>query len=138
MPGQGAKEPGVALVAAGVLAVTLQCYALYRPAGPPQPGWLPHADKIGHLLGFAVPVVLVLLTIGWYCGQVSRSAVVAVVAANAGQAVVSELVQARFYPGRSGDVADLVADGLGIALGLLVAVLVWPRWSRSRQRAGPR
>ena len=48
---------------AAVLAVLLQLWGLYRVAGPPQPPWFPFADKVEHAVGFALPVLLILLTI---------------------------------------------------------------------------
>ncbi len=108
------------LIGLSVVAIAVQCYGLYRPVGPPQPDWLPYADKIAHLLGFAVPVALVLLSVAWFARVPSRPVMIAVVAAFAGQAVLSELVQAYLLPNRAGDLADLVADGLGIGLGVLV------------------
>ena len=50
------------LVAGGaVIAVLLQLWGLYRVTGPPQPPWFPYADKLAHTIGFALPVMLILL-----------------------------------------------------------------------------
>jgi VanZ family protein len=122
-------------VLAALLAVGLQCYGLYRPEGPPQPEWLPNADKIGHLLGFALPLVLVLLVVARYAGGVSRAALLGVVGCFVAQAVASELVQGAFYPDRSGDVADLVADLVGIGVGLVIFWLL-PAGRRRPGRTG--
>lgn len=111
-----------ALVVGCVLAVAVQCYGLYRPDNPPQPGWLPYADKIGHLVGFALPVLLVSVTIGWFVGSLTRRIQAVVLVAFSIQAVVSELVQGHdALVGRNGDVVDLAADALGIALGYFAA-----------------
>ncbi len=129
---------GTVLVVATAIAVAVQCYGLYRPEGPPQPEWLPYADKFAHLLGFALPVLLVLLTVGWFGGAPSRTAVAIVTGGFAVQAVGSELVQAAFYPERSGDVLDVVADGVGIVLGVLAFRFCcsrgWPRRRPARRR----
>lgn len=110
---------GAVWLAASALAVALQTYGLYRAAAPPMPESLPHADKLGHLLGFAIPVALVLLTVDWFVGTVTPAATTLVVVAFAIQAVGSEAIQALAYPERTGDVGDLIADGLGIVLGVL-------------------
>ena len=106
----------------GLLGVTvlLQVVVLYAPSGG---GDLlfPESDKLVHLLLFLVPVVVALLAglrPGW------------VVALFAAHAVVSEVVQAALLPGRSGDVVDVVADLVGVALG----VLLWSVLRRSRGR----
>ena len=124
---------GIALNVLSVVAILVQCYGLYRPDGPPAPAWLPYADKWGHLLGFALPVALVLITIHWWTGVVTRRAQSLVVIAFGAQAVLSELVQGHgALAGRSGDVVDLAADALGIALGCALAAFLTPRIFRNR------
>jgi VanZ family protein len=102
-------------------AIGLQLYGLYRPAGPPEPGWFPGADKAAHLLGFAVPVFLVLCALTWYAGRRGASpslrTVALVLTLFAGHAVLSEIIQSELYANRSGDPADVLADWLGVALG---------------------
>lgn len=116
-----------AWLAASAVAVAAQFYGLYRPSGPPAPPWFPAADKVGHLLGFAIPVGLVSITLERY-GRVGRRAGVVVLALFAAQAVVSELVQGAFYRYRSGDPYDLLADLAGMLLG-------WFGYRRWRRRA---
>ncbi len=97
------------LSAAAVLAHLL---ALYLP-GSPEPSFdLPGADKVVHVLLFAVPV--------WLLGRLTGR-VWLVAGVFAAHAVVSELVQHWFIPYRSGDPFDLVADlvGIGLAVWLL-------------------
>lgn len=118
------RVTGAAWIAVSALAVALHGYALYRPTAPAQVRWLPHADKLGHLLVFAVPVALVLLTIGWFAGTLTPIATTLVVLAFALSALGSEAVQAIAYPERTGDVADVIADAAGIVLGVLAARLV--------------
>lgn len=113
---------GVAVLA--LLSVLAHLYGLYRPAGPAEPAWFSGEDKVAHLLGFAVPVAAVL-TARWLrdrAGQraVSRSFVLAVVAAFSLHALVSEVLQGSFYRSRHGDPADAVADLVGVALGWAV------------------
>lgn len=95
-----------------VLALAAQGYGLYRPGAPPQAIWFPGLDKLQHVIGFAVPVLLVLLALPgrWLA---------LTVAVFAGHAVVSELIQGAFYRYRTGDPYDVVAGWIGIGLGLL-------------------
>jgi len=98
------------------LALVVQLVALYLPGdaqGLIELPSLPGADKVVHLLLFAVPVYLF--------GRLTRR-VGLVASAFAVHAVVSELVQWRFIPSRDGDVLDAVADLVGI--GLAVALLI--------------
>lgn len=121
-PATGLDRPHPATRLAGVnerrwwwalVAVTLgHLLALYLPGSPdPGPDLIPHLDKVVHVALFAAPTFLVRrLTTAW-------SPVVLI----ALHAPVSELVQYHFIPRRSGDPMDLVADGVGVALGLLLA-----------------
>ena len=115
-----------------VFAVLLQLWGLYRVAGPPQPPWFPFADKIEHAVGFAVPVLLILLAIALR-GPVSwpwpnMRIGVFVVAIFAAHGVVSELVQHQWYRYRTGDPLDVLADWVGIAVGmLLIRLILLPR-----------
>ena len=129
----------VAVPVLAVLAVAAQCYGLYRPAGPAEPALFAGADKVEHLLGFAVPVALVLLS---RPGRreaervtMPRRSTVAVLMAFVLQAVASEAVQGAYYRRRDGDVADVLADLTGIALGWLIFQWVRRRADR-RRRAG--
>ena len=101
------------------VAVVAQLVVLYAPAQPGGPALFVHADKVAHVLVFFVPTVLALL-VG------IRPAYV--VAAFAGHAVVSEVVQGALLPSRSGDPVDVIADLAGVALG----VLAWRALTASR------
>lgn len=93
------------------MAVPVHLYGLYSPGEPDAVAWFPHADKVFHFIGFAIPGSLgVLLVRHWWP-----------IAVLAGNAVVSELVQHRFLPNRQGSWADLAAD----LLGLVPAVLLY-------------
>ena len=119
----GAGWPVVAGLAA--LAVLAQLYGVYRVTGPPSPPWFPYADKAEHMLGFALPVALVVLAAGLRARsrgrRPTRRALTVAVVVFAAHGVVSELVQHLFYTTRSGDPVDALADWVGTALGAVVA-----------------
>jgi hypothetical protein len=108
----------VALAVAAALAVLVQLVVLYVPRAPGVP-LFPGADKVIHLLVFAVPVLLLLMA------GVSPRPVVAVFAVHAG---ASELVQGTLLPDRSADPLDALADLAGVALG-------WAVWRLARHGA---
>jgi VanZ family protein len=96
------------------LALLVHLVALYAPGSPDgalELPWLPGADKVVHLLIFAVPVYLF--------GRLTRR-VGLVAGAFAVHAVVSELVQWRFVPYRDGDPLDALVDLIGIGLAVLL------------------
>ena len=72
----------------------------------------PGADKVVHLLLFAA----LAATTRWRFGSAGVG-----LAAVAAYAVLSEVVQARVLPERSGDAYDVVADLVGAAAGWLLA-----------------
>ena len=125
-------------VAAGgaVVAVLLQLWGLYRVAGPPQPLSFPFADKLEHVVGFALPVMLILLAaalrrpLGWQWPSPAYAAQL-VVGVFAAHAVVSELIQHVWYRHRTGDPLDVVADWIGIAAGVMLLRLILLRGSRN-------
>lgn len=96
------------------LAVAVQVVVLYSPSSHGEL-LFPQADKVVHVLVFLVPVAVALLA------GLRPPAVVALFAA---QAVVSEVVQGTLLPARSGDAVDVVADLVGIALGVALWHLV--------------
>ena len=120
--------------AAALLAVSLQLWGLYRIAGPPRPAWFPYADKLEHAVGFALPVLLILLTVtlrGVGRQWPRRHTVALIVGAFAAHAVASEMIQHLWYRYRTGDPLDVLADWVGIAVGLLLLRLIVQRRSRS-------
>jgi VanZ family protein len=131
-PEPGGRRP--VLTGLAVVAVLGQLFGLYRVAGPPTPPWFPHADKLEHALGFALPVALVLLAhavhVAGRGARPARRAQALVVAAFLAHGVVSELVQHAFYATRTGDPLDVLADWTGTALGAATA------WALLRDR-GP-
>jgi hypothetical protein len=102
--------------------------------GPPQPAWFPFADKLEHTVGFALPVMLILLTVAlrssmsWHGLGFRTTALVAALFAT--HAVVSEVIQHLWYRHRTGDPLDVLADWAGIAAGVLLLRLIL-LWSRS-------
>ena len=105
-----------------VIAVLLQGYLLYVDVpGTSDVVLFPHIDKVVHAALFALPAVIGVLAgvPPWALGVVL-----------AGHAPVSELIQHVFLPGRFGDPLDVVADLVGVGLGLAVGVLVLRLWQR--------
>lgn len=106
-----------------VLALVVQMVALYSPSsGEPLFPTPPHTDKVFHAASFAVVTACVLL---------ARLPLRVVVIAMLAHAVLSELIQWRFIESRSGDLVDLLADTVGIAVGILVARVILRRASRA-------
>jgi VanZ family protein len=127
------------IVAGGaVVAVLLQLWGLYRVSGPPQPAWFSNADKLAHIIGFALPVMLILLAAALRRplgsqrpGLRTTALVVGVFAAHA---VVSELIQHVWYQHRTGDLLDVIADWIGIAAGVVLVRVIVLRASNSAYR----
>lgn len=93
-----------------LVAITLgvQFWGLYSPRLPDLgAGAIPFADKAGHLLMFALATWALLRVVG----------IRVVLTLMAVQLVTSEVIQAVYLPGRTGDVLDALADAVGIAVG---------------------
>lgn len=117
------------LLTLAMAAQGAQLYGLYRPSGPPTTALFPHVDKLAHAAGFALPLLLILLARQAAAppGEGVRARFAGGVAAVfAAHAVLSEVIQHRYYEHRSGDPLDVLADWLGIGLGWL-AYRSWPR-----------
>lgn len=124
-----AARRGWRLAAVGAaLAVAFHLWGLYRPSAPAAAAWFPGADKIMHAVGFALPVILIAVAYRLSCRVDGRTPRVGVLAVIGGvflvHAVISELIQQRFYLHRSGDPLDVVANWIGIAAGGLVLWLL--------------
>jgi VanZ family protein len=123
---------------AAVIAVLLQLWGLYRVTGPPQPSWIPDADKLAHAIGFAAPVMLILLAValrGPFGPQWPTLGISAlVVGVFAVHAVVSELIQHVWYRHRTGELLDVIADWIGIAAAVVLVRVIVPRGSGSTYR----
>lgn len=109
------KPSRVWLVALGV-ALVMQLISLYAPEVPPGPQ-IAGLDKVVHVLIFAAPVLAALMA------GISAPWVLGILAAHA---PVSELIQHYALSHRGGDVLDMMADFVGVAIGGL-AYLVWSR-----------
>jgi hypothetical protein len=117
-----------ALAMAAVLAVAIHFWGLYRPIGPPVPPWFPGADKLEHAVGFAVPLLLLLLTCRSFQRGRGRPTSPLLVVVLTGlfltHAVISELVQYELYATRTGDPADMAADWVGCAVAFVGYALI--------------
>lgn len=98
---------------AAIVAVLVQLVAVYWPGSPggEQLLTITGSDKVIHALIFGIPTYLLAALTGrqWLFGAIF-----------AVHAPISELVQWRFLPYRDGDVWDMTADLVGIAIALLV------------------
>ena len=104
-----------------VLSLAVGSWMLFTPT-PDSPALFPNADKIVHGLMFGVFAATGLLA------RISRRYLVPGLAA---YAVASELVQRQLLPTRAGDLRDVVADLVGIALAVAAV-----GWVQARAGAG--
>ena len=104
----GSRLPWRALF---VLAIVVQLVVLYAPRGTG--GGIPYLDKVVHVAIFAAVV---------WAGRRVGVPGLWLAAIFLAHAVVSEVVQAALLPGRSGSVTDVLADVVGVALGLALPV----------------
>lgn len=115
------KWPPWAVLAGAALVVHF--YGLYRPHAPPATEWLPYVDKFQHAVGFGLPLLLVLLTLAVRARSRGRQLTVAPVKVAAGlflaHAIISEVIQSIAYRSRTGDPLDVLADAIGVTLGVL-------------------
>lgn len=125
--GSGAGDTGgrwVRLLRIGfVAALLLQVYLLYGfTPGPSSAVPIPHLDKVAHIGMFALPAFLGVLARvrPWVVGLLLVA-----------HAPVSEVIQHRFLAARAGDPWDLVADVVGIGLGLALGLLLRPTGGRA-------
>jgi VanZ family protein len=95
----------------------------FSPDPPPSAGtgW----DKLNHVLAFAA-----VAACGWFAWGRTRHRTAGVVLGALVYGVLIELVQTQI-PGRSGEWPDLLADAIGIGLGLALAATL------SRRRLTP-
>ncbi|MGL4173579.1 MAG: VanZ family protein [Actinomycetota bacterium] len=105
-----------------VAAGLVQLVVLYFPRSPSVGGDVP-LDKVVHVAVFGAVAV------------VAPAAVLPlrpVVVGLAGHAVISELVQDALFTDRSGELADVIADLVGVGLGAGAAL--WLRRREARRR----
>ncbi|KRE43602.1 hypothetical protein [Knoellia sp. Soil729] len=98
-------------------ALVVQLVVLYSPSGGGVAPF-PSFDKLVHCSVFALPVLLALVA------GLPKWPVVVLVALHA---PVSELIQWTLLPHRSGDPWDVVADLVGVGVGLVAARYVASR-----------
>ena len=101
------------LIGALLIAVTL--YFALKPGGPP--AGFPYADKVYHASAF-------FLLSAWFAGLFERRAYLWLALAMLAFGIGIEIAQYLMPYGRTAEVGDVVADGVGIVLGLLLAVLL--------------
>lgn len=110
MANPGARVATHGARVAFAVAVGVNLVAVYAPSAAGA-GLFPHADKVAHLLVFAAVAATGVpagVPIRWLAGLLVA------------HAVLSEIVQAVWLTQRSGDPGDVVADLVGIGLGLVV------------------
>ena len=103
-----------------IAALALNLWTMYAPSVPGPPSNV-RLDLIGHAATFAT------LTFTGLLAGIRPRLLLPLVAANA---VASELIQHFLLPARSGDITDLAADAVGIALGWAV----FAQWQRVREQ----
>lgn len=93
------------------IAIIVNLVLLYWPRVDTPGTGVPHLDKLAHVAAFAA--------VAWSGRRAgcSRRWLVPVLAVHG---IVSELVQHLLLPGRAGDPADVVADVIGVAAGMLL------------------
>jgi hypothetical protein len=105
-------------------AVVANLLLLFWPRAPGT-GGIPHLDKAVHLLSFA--------SVAW-TGARAGLPVRVLVAVLTVHAIGSELIQHVLLPGRSGELADVLADLAGVAgVALALGAASW-RHGRDRRR----
>jgi hypothetical protein len=112
--------------AAFAAAVIANFAVLYWPRAVSQ-GGIPFADKVVHVAIFAVVAATgrrAGVPLGWLVGLL------------AAQAVTSELVQHWFLVNRTGDPADVAADLVGVAVGVLLGRKLAPRTGVGSSESG--
>jgi VanZ family protein len=84
---------------------------------------VPEADFVIHVMVWAVIVLLVAMAIWTWRG------LTAVVAGVSASSVIIEVAQGRYSDTRSVELDDLVANGVGVAIGACAAALMYLAWS---------
>ncbi|MEY3464666.1 MAG: VanZ family protein [Steroidobacteraceae bacterium] len=101
------------LIGSVLIAVTL--YFALKPGGPP--AGFPYADKVYHASAF-------FLLSAWFAGLFERRAYLWLAAAMLVLGIGIEIAQYLMPYGRTAEVGDVLADAVGMVLGLLLAVLL--------------
>jgi len=90
-------------------------YFALKPGGPP--AGFPYADKVYHASAF-------FLLSAWFAGLFERRAYLWLAAAMLVLGIGIEIAQYLMPYGRTAEVGDVLADAVGMVLGLLLAVLL--------------
>lgn len=92
---------------------------------PPKAVDIPGAnDKLEHLIGY-------LLLTFWFCGLYPRRRYALIALGMLAMGGLVEVLQAALHLGRQAELGDLIADSMGIALAVILAMTPlgrWPRW----------
>jgi VanZ family protein len=98
-------------------------YAVFSRQPPPM--LFQHADKVGHLLGFAALASSARLTLGSYPDMPGRVRVLWLWAVLVVVALGAEWLQPLVSPLRQFSLEDIAANLAGVLLGALLSRLVW-------------
>jgi hypothetical protein len=102
----------------GVLLVSLSLWLLLKPMDGGMGSWLdfPDSDKVLHVVGF-------LGLTGWFASMLECRQWRTLALCALAYGILAELAQGAMHYGRQADAKDVIADGVGILLGLLAARL---------------
>ena len=101
--------------------ILISIYLLFSPGNTlPNSGTftIPHLDKLVHLILFAVLYMLFLIDSRVYRNRILLAVVFGF--ATLIFAGLSEYIQLKYIPGRSGNILDFLADCCGIVVGVIV------------------
>jgi len=99
----------------GSVLIAVTWYFALKPGGPP--AGFPYADKVYHASAF-------FLLSAWFAGLFERRAYLWLAAAMLVLGIGIEIAQYLMPYGRTAEVGDVLADAVGMVLGLLLAVLL--------------
>ena len=117
----------------GIVWFLLSCVAFFIPgAALPDDQWFSifEIDKLVHVFLFGTLVILWCLPVFHRSTLSLRKLLVLIPAVFFGYSIAVEFIQHFFIPGRSFDLADIVADAVGCSIGFFLM-----RWYFLRTRA---
>ena len=92
-------------------------------------------DKVVHTVEYLILGVLLYTGVGWLLRKPKFTLFWILFAIGATLAAMDEILQS-FIPGRLTDLYDWVADTIGVAIGVGVAIVISTRWGRAPGRRG--